>query len=150
MVAVLTVAIVLAAAGATLAAQPTHSAVYTGQIFSGSLGKVEFQVSANGRTMKFKGATAFTVSCRNKRGQFTGGGEAEIVESGGQSGALPAPLVKIQPNGTFYGARTFDFPGAPAPTKYHFEGKFTGSGATAVGKLIESGCSTAPFSLKRR
>jgi hypothetical protein len=152
-IAALAAATSLAATATALAAHPVRGAFYTGHLFSGRLGTVVFKVSADGKTMRFQGRTAFTVMCHNAKGQYTGGGEALMVSEGAQSAELLAPLVSIAPNGTFSGvaSRTFKPTSAPTETlRYRISGRFTDAGSTAVGMLTENGCVSPRFALSKR
>jgi hypothetical protein len=150
---VLAAAIVLAGPATALGAHPVRGAVYIGHLFKGALGTVTFRVSADGKTMRFQGRAAFTVTCHNAKGQFTGGGEALLVSEGPQASEMLAPVVNIAANGTFSGAgsRTFKPTSAPLETlHYRIGGRFTGTGSSAVGTLTRDGCVSRPFSLSKR
>jgi hypothetical protein len=121
---------------------------YRGRLFQGSVGRgLVFRVSRDGRTMRFQGRTVFSETC-SRNGRL-----AVLVVAGrakGTASVLSAPVLRIRPNGTFYGAgsRSFKPRGAPRKTvRYHFAGHFAGSGRTAVGRLFVNGCPSAQFQL---
>ena len=131
-------------AAAAPAAHPVN--VYVGQLYQGSLGRPTFRISGHGRTMQFRGRTAFTERCY-LNGRFAGRFEVLVVQSKARGNTLfiPAPLVTIRPNGTFYGAGSHSFKPRAASREtlhYHFSGHFTGKGRrTAVGRFFANNCS---------
>ena len=101
--------------------------------------------------MQFQGRTAFLQTC-SRNGQAAGRFNALVVQRkpNGNSSMLPAPLVAITSSGTFYGAGQHSFKPRSASRKtvrYHFTGRFTGKGRTAVGRFFVNHCSSAPFHL---
>ena len=125
---------------------------YSGRRFQGSVGRgLAFQVGGDGRTMHFRGRTAFTETC-SRDGRVSGRLDVLVVQRKpkGNTSILPAPLMRIRPNGTFYGAGRHSFKPRAAPRKtvhYHFAGRFTGKGRTAVGRFYTNHCSSVPFHL---
>ncbi len=116
-----------------------------------------FRVSRNGRTMQLTGRTTFTLTCR-RNGQVTGSFQAVLVQgkTNADTATIPAPLITISRNGTFYGVGLHRFtPGAAQrealhsaqreTLRYHFAGHVTGHGKTAVGRFFANNCSSAPF-----
>ena len=139
----------LALAVTAFAASPFHGHVYVGHIDRGSLGRLAVRVSRDGRTMRLSGRTAFTETCY-RNGRFAGRFTALVAQSKlkGNTSTLPAPLMKIRPNGTFYGAGSHSFKSGAAPLQtlhYYFAGHFTGTGQTAVGRFFVNNCSSSPF-----
>lgn len=152
--AVMVVGVVaLLSAATALAAAPERGALYSGYSnnFTAPKSRIAFRVSHTGHAMSFAvRRTRFTVSCY-KHGKYEGGGEAVVVRGKPTGPELHAPLVTIHKNGTFSGAGVRRWKPTEAPEEtdhYHFTGRFTGSGSTAVGKLIVDGCFTPKFTLK--
>jgi fibronectin type 3 domain-containing protein len=151
---------VLALATAAFAAHPftTH---HTGKphgslkgpplvrrLAEGSSGTLVFRVDRVGRSMQFVGHTVFTMKCY-RGGRLTGLFRV-LVAQGRQKGdtSVPAPLVTIEPSGRFYGAGSHSFKPEAGPREtlhYHFVGRFTGAGTTAVGKFVANSCSSRQF-----
>ena len=153
----------LALAAAALAADPLNGRLYVGPVrqaplpYGGRLSRVlvgrglVFAVSGDGRTMQFRGRTAFTETC-SRNGRFAGRFEALVVQRkpNGNTSIVPAPVVRIRPDGTFYGAGSHSFKPRAARREtlhYHFAGRFTGTGRSAVGRFFVNHCSSPPFHL---
>ena len=99
--------------------------------------------------MQLSGRTTFNMKCY-RNGRFTGRFEAVVVQgkSKTNSSILPAPLVTIRPNGTFYGAGSHSFKPRDSRREtfhYHFAGHLTGKGRSAAGRFFANGCSSQPF-----
>ena len=101
--------------------------------------------------MRFTGRTAFTMTCY-RNGRVARRFDALVVERSAKrkASAVPAPLLKIRRDGTFYGAGTHSVKPGAAPREtihYHFAGHLTGKGTTAVGKFFANNCSSTPFQI---
>ena len=141
----------LSPAAAAFAAHPFNGQLYVGHLHRGSLDRLVFRVSSDGRTMRFTGRTAFTMTCY-RNGRVARRFDALVVERSAKrkASAVPAPLLKIRRDGTFYGAGTHSVKPGAAPREtihYHFAGHLTGKGTTAVGKFFANNCSSAPFQI---
>ena len=126
-----------------------NSRVYAGHLSRASQDRLVFRVSRDGRAMQFRGRAVFTVTC-TPNGPRAKRLKVLVVERepDGNASALPAPLVVISRNGTFYGAGSHSFkPGAARRETfhYHFAGHFTDKGAAAVGRFFVNNCSSQPF-----
>jgi hypothetical protein len=153
----------LALTAAALAAHPLNGHLYVGHVrqagsdyrarlFRGSVSRgLVFRVSGDGHTMRLRGRTLFSETCA-QNGWFADRIEVLVVDgkAKGSTSVLSAPVVRIEPSGKFYGAGSRSFKPRGAPRKavhYHFSGRFTGSGRTAVGRFSTNGCSSPPFHL---
>ena len=153
--------VLLALATAAFAAHPSrteHSAVAhhlslkpgrgTSPPARGAQGALLFRVSRDGRSMQLVGHTAFTVRCY-RNGRRTNSFQVQVAQ-GNQKGAtiVPAPLATIKASGAFYGAGSHSFKVKAGPSqtlRYHFAGRLTGTGRTAVGKFFAGNCSSSQF-----
>ena len=154
----------LALAAVALAAHPLdgHSHPLKGHLYAGHVRQARvgeggrlyrdrglvFAVSRDGRTMQLRGRTAFTEACY-RNGRMAGRLQA-LVAAGrrhADASVLPAPRVRIRPNGTFYGAGTHSFKRRGQTSHYHFAGQFTAHGQTAEGRFVINHCASPPFHL---
>jgi fibronectin type 3 domain-containing protein len=140
---------VLGMAAAAFAAPRLSGHRYTSRRSAGSAGSLVFRVSSNGRTMRLSGRVAFAMRCY-RNGKVVGRVNAVVADHAdtGSAGIIPAPLVKISSNGTFYGAahRSLRLGAAPHETvKYHFAGRFILSGEGVVGRFFANNCSSQQF-----
>ena len=154
----------LALAAVALAAHPLdgHSHPLKGHLYAGHVRQARvgeggrlyrdrgmvFAVSRDGRTMQLRGRTAFTEACY-RNGRMAGRLQA-LVAAGrrhADASVLPAPRVRIRPNGTFYGAGTHSFKRRGQTSHYHFAGQFTAHGQTAEGRFFINQCASPPFHL---
>jgi hypothetical protein len=139
----------MALAAAAVAAPRLNGHVYAGTLHRGSLGRVVFRVSRDGKAMQFTGRASFTTACRRK-GRATGRFEAIVVQhkSKNDTSSALAPRLTIGRNGTFYGAGSQTAKRGKsrgATLHYHFAGHFTGSGNAAVGRFYINNCSSPLF-----
>ncbi len=148
-VVVVILAGLLALAAAAVGAPRPSGHVYEGTVHRGALGKVVFRVSRDGKTMQFTGRASFATACR-RGGRSTGRYEAVVVQHkrNNDTSSTVAPLLKIKPNGNFYGAGAQSVRrgrSRGAALRYHFAGHFTGSGNSAVGRFYINNCASALF-----
>jgi hypothetical protein len=142
---VVVVAGLLVVSAVAVAAPRLNGHVYEGTMHRGPQGKVAFQVSRDGKVMRFIGRTAFTTTCWHG-GRSIGRVEVVVVQRKhkGDASSTTAPLVKIRPDGAFYGSGSQILRRGKAPAgilRYHFAGRFTRSGDTAVGRFFVNHCS---------
>jgi hypothetical protein len=143
------VAGVLALAAVAVAARRLNGHTYSGTLHRGSMGRLMFRVSANGKTMRVTGRATFTTTCR-RDGRSIGHFQMEVVDHKrrGDLSSTAAPLLTIRPNGAFYGAGSQTMRRGKArggTLRYHFAGHFARSADTAVGRFYINNCSSSLF-----